>query len=229
MALLCFGVYVGFLGAFFKDFKKIVAHSTTSQLVLIGLLRFFGLSEIAIIYVLVHARFKATIFIFCGMRIHGVETQLQRSGLTQIFWGGVSFLVVMMCGFPFLVVANIKDCMVRCGSFLVFTFFNFFALGTVCYSLSLVGFFGGLTSVSVGFFGVLVFATFFVLGSRFVCFSAFFGGNFLGGAFLLWWFLLIFFVYSLTARLREWNFPAIMSNKSFNLGVSSFLFCLLLF
>jgi NADH:ubiquinone oxidoreductase subunit 5 (subunit L)/multisubunit Na+/H+ antiporter MnhA subunit len=203
VALLGFGVYVGFLGAFFKDFKKVVAHSTTSQLVLIGLIRFFGLSEAALIYILVHARFKATIFIFCGMRIHGVETQLKGSGLMQIFWGGVSFLVVMISGFPFLVVANIKDCMVGCGGFLIFTFFNFFALGTLCYSLGLGRFFGGFASISVRFFGVLVFATFFALYSRIGCLSAFFGGSFLGRSFLLWWALLMFFVSSKCARVRE--------------------------
>jgi NADH:ubiquinone oxidoreductase subunit 5 (subunit L)/multisubunit Na+/H+ antiporter MnhA subunit len=77
--LAFFGCFLGFFGGFFKDFKRIIAYSTSSQLVLIGSLFCFRHFFASVFYVVVHASFKASVFIFCGMLIHASDSQLVAS------------------------------------------------------------------------------------------------------------------------------------------------------
>merc|ERR1719411_1204448 len=95
--LAFFGGFLRFFGGFFKDFKRTIAYSTSSQLVLIGVLFVFGHFFGSLFYVLVHASFKASIFIFCGILIHSSDSQAP-SLITPntLFWGGGAFLVFCM-------------------------------------------------------------------------------------------------------------------------------------
>merc|ERR1719500_1280442 len=94
------GVFVlSFFGGFFKDFKRVIAYSTSSQLALIGILFCLGHFLGSISYILTHARFKAFLFIFCGIIIHSSDLQLLGFlGSNFLFIGIFCFLVLGIIG-----------------------------------------------------------------------------------------------------------------------------------
>merc|ERR1712200_308495 len=91
------------------DFKRIIAFSTSSQLGLIGL--FFARRHFlaSMTYVYVHAFFKAGLFIFCRLSIHGIDSQLSKFFSNSILRSRSNFLLLVMVRTPFLSVAFLKD------------------------------------------------------------------------------------------------------------------------
>lgn len=180
-----FGCFLGFFGGFFKDFKRIIAYSTSSQLVLIGILFCLGHFLGGVSYIVTHARFKAFLFIFCGIIIHAGDIQLTGvSHINHIFWGIFCILVFGIMGGPFLFVSFSKDDFLL-GFFGVRVFFvSLFGCSTIFYSLTLVSFLGG-GFLGLGFFGGLgffvVFQSIYSLGLVLAreYFLGFFGSGFL--------------------------------------------------
>lgn len=137
-----------FLRLSHKDFKKVVAYSTTSQLGFIIMVLRTGWSWLCLLYMAVHAFFKAIIFIISGVVIHmsrGVQDfrhMYSSLGLNSFifsfyFWGG--FVIVR---FPFLSAFWIKDLILerivrRYLRFFTWCFFFFSVILTGAYSVRL--------------------------------------------------------------------------------------------
>nr|QIV24595.1 NADH dehydrogenase subunit 5 [Bifidoprionus rufus] len=142
-------MFMAGLGASFEfDLKKIIALSTLSQLgFMMGILA-LGDSHLAFFHLLVHAVFKALLFMCAGVFIHSL------GGLQDIrFMGGLSICMPLtcsffnicnlsLCGLPFFSGFYSKDLIVEV---LTMNFFNifiyiifYFSIGlTVCYSFRL--------------------------------------------------------------------------------------------
>nr|YP_008082998.1 NADH dehydrogenase subunit 5 [Halocynthia spinosa]CCO25777.1 NADH dehydrogenase subunit 5 [Halocynthia spinosa] len=137
--ILLFGSVTAFWGGvcavFQVDFKKIVAFSTTSQL---GFMMFsvgLGMEILAFFHMMVHAFFKALIFMVSGEVIHGSQNyQDVRKvngfvGVSNTMGMLLLFSVFSMMGFPFLSGFVSKDILLEClfGGFfnrwVVFLFF----------------------------------------------------------------------------------------------------------
>jgi len=133
---------MGLVRGFFKDFKRVIAYSTSSQLRLIRL--FFTARHFlcSIIYVFVHAFFKARLFIFCGLTIHSLDTQLSKFFSNSSLNSRSTFLLVVMVGTPFLSVSFLKDPFLLSAGRLSLLFRLFFGLSTLFYSIKLFKFFG---------------------------------------------------------------------------------------
>nr|YP_009040163.1 NADH dehydrogenase subunit 5 [Botrylloides violaceus]CCO25695.1 NADH dehydrogenase subunit 5 [Botrylloides violaceus] len=138
----------GFLGLSHKDFKKVVAYSTTSQLGFMMMVLGTGWSWLCLLYMAVHAFFKAMIFMMSGVVIHmsgGIQDfrhMYSSLGLNSFmfsfyFWGGF-----VMVGFPFLSAFWMKDLILEgiVGGYLGFftwCFFFFSVMLTGAYSVRL--------------------------------------------------------------------------------------------
>lgn len=112
-SLTCF--FMGIIGIYQNDIKKIVAYSTCSQL---GYMFFAcGLSNyyISIFHLFNHAFFKALLFLSMGVIIHSIfdEQDLRRMGSMFIFLPLTSFFVFLgslaLLGIPFLAGYYSKD------------------------------------------------------------------------------------------------------------------------
>nr|CDM98936.1 NADH dehydrogenase subunit 5 [Botrylloides leachii] len=132
----------GFLGMNHGDFKKVVAYSTTSQLGFMMMVLGMGWSWLCLLYMVIHAFFKAMIFMMSGVVIHmsgGIQDfrhmfpSLCSNNLMFFFYflGGV-----VMMGFPFLSGFWMKD-MILEG--LMGGFFGFFCWGCFIVSILLTG------------------------------------------------------------------------------------------
>ena len=131
------------------DFKKIVAYSTTSQLRFIFVLIGLGLKQICLLYVCIHAFFKAILFLISGAFIHGVNSvqdfriMKMTTFINESFTYFFAFGSFVMMGFPFMSAFYMKDIIVDYTSV---TFFNviliillFLGLMTTCiYSLRII-------------------------------------------------------------------------------------------
>jgi len=139
--ILLYGAYIGFVGGFFKDFKRVVAYSTSSQLRLIGL--FFTARHFlcSITYVFVHAFFKAGLFIFCRLIIHSLDAQLSKFFSNSHLNSRSTFLLLVIVRTPFLTVAYLKDPFLLCAGRVSLLLRLFFRLSTLFYSIKLVKFF----------------------------------------------------------------------------------------
>nr|CAA6675005.1 NADH dehydrogenase subunit 5 [Botryllus gaiae] len=142
----------GVIGMSHVDFKKVVAYSTTSQLGFMMMVLGAGWSWLCLLYMMIHAFFKAMIFMMSGVVIHmsgGIQdfrhmfSSLIINKLMYYFYfvGGV-----VMMGFPFLSAFWMKDIILEglMGShlgLLTWFFFFFCIMLTGLYSLRL--FFGG--------------------------------------------------------------------------------------
>nr|YP_009937353.1 NADH dehydrogenase subunit 5 [Trigonopterus selaruensis]QNT26824.1 NADH dehydrogenase subunit 5 [Trigonopterus selaruensis] len=137
------------LGANFEfDLKKIIALSTLSQLGMMMVIFFMGGKDLAFFHLLMHALFKALLFMCAGLIIHSVGgSQDIRSlgGLAKIFPITCSCFCVSsmsLCGLPFLSGFYSKDLIAEILSMsifgsLIYSLF-FFSIGlTVCYSVRL--------------------------------------------------------------------------------------------
>jgi len=151
--LVCVGLFTLFYGRLQAlityDSKKLVAYSTLRQL---GFLSFFlglGLLDLFYSYLLVHAVFKASLFVSVGTFIvtggHNQDMRYLRSlwflnpTVSLVFF----FSVFSLSGFPFLSCFFYKDLLIgvvvnlNCGLFVLFIFFRSLML-TVFYSFRLL-------------------------------------------------------------------------------------------
>lgn len=171
--LRAYRMYIGFLGGFFSDYKRIVAYSTSSQLCLIGM--FFVVRSFlwSIFYVYIHAFFKAALFLLVGIVIHMVESQELKFFSNTLFWRFFVFCLFCMCGIPFLGVSSSKDDFLLGGGRMLTLNSVFFGVSTIFYCTILSHFFGwGFLGLFFGgrlFFGLfwVIFLSFFNLNNIF--------------------------------------------------------------
>merc|ERR1712176_574923 len=92
-------------------------------------------------YVFVHAFFKARLFIFCGLIIHSLDSQLSKFFSNSSLNSRSNFLLIVIVGTPFLSVAFLKDPFLLCARGLSLLLGLFFGLSTIFYSFKLFKFF----------------------------------------------------------------------------------------
>jgi len=136
--LLIYRCYIRFFRHQFKDFKRIVAYSTSSQLVLVRVFYFIRSMSHTISYVYVHAFFKSLMFIVCRIIIHAIKVQLMgemsiKSNKVLIF-----FRCIIIIRFPFLSVSIIKDRFILNNSITIKIFCVLYAYSTISYSIALI-------------------------------------------------------------------------------------------
>lgn len=99
--------FISLSGFFYKDYKKVIAISTTRQLSFIITLCYIGEKELAFLHMILHSFFKASLFIFRGFTIHSGESD-QDSRKSKVLFSKKSqktiFLVSILglLGAPFL-------------------------------------------------------------------------------------------------------------------------------
>lgn len=167
--LLMYRCYIRFFGHQFKDFKRIVAYSTSSQLVLVRVFYFIRSMSHTMSYVYVHAFFKSLIFIVCRIIIHAIKVQLIREMTIKSNKALIFFRCVIMIGFPFLSVSIIKDRFILNNSISIKVFCLIYAYSTVAYSISLIMIDGikGLNVEVWRWLSVLISAQIFIRTSAF--------------------------------------------------------------
>nr|YP_010390393.1 NADH dehydrogenase subunit 5 [Ctenocephalides canis]UPV72714.1 NADH dehydrogenase subunit 5 [Ctenocephalides canis] len=158
-------MFMSGLGANYEfDLKKIIALSTLSQLGLMMSSLSFNMPKLAFFHLLMHALFKALLFMCSGIIIH-----LLNNFQDIRVMGGMSVVMVMLgsiislanlalCGFPFLAGFYSKDLILESFSsinfnLLIYLLF-YFSIGlTVCYSfrLSSMLFFNSFNYFSLNF------------------------------------------------------------------------------
>nr|YP_010702003.1 NADH dehydrogenase subunit 5 [Brachytarsina amboinensis]WCL18791.1 NADH dehydrogenase subunit 5 [Brachytarsina amboinensis] len=143
-------MFISGLGANFEfDIKKIIALSTLSQLGLMMMILSLNYYYLAFFHLLIHALFKALLFMCAGMIIHNMNDMQDIR-----FMGGISFYMPMstmcffvanlcLCGMPFLSGFYSKDLILEV---FYISYINMFSLllcilstgMTVCYSFRLI-------------------------------------------------------------------------------------------
>jgi len=167
LSTIFYGAFMGLIRRFFKDFKRIIAFSTSSQLGLIGLFFARGHFLASMTYVYVHAFFKARLFIFCRLSIHGIDSQLSKFFSNSILRSGSNFLLIVMVRTPFLSVAFLKDPFLLGNGCLTALFALFFRISTLFYSFKLFKFFR-VSGVYLIFRRFLFFALTFLSSANFL-------------------------------------------------------------
>jgi len=130
------------------DLKKIIALSTLSQLGLIMRILAIGNFKLAFFHLLIHALFKALLFICAGAIIHNIKNSqdIRSMGSLIVFIpytvSCLNIANLALCGMPFLAGFYSKDLIlevVMMSNINLFSFFlYFFSTGlTVCYSFRL--------------------------------------------------------------------------------------------
>nr|ARH54293.1 NADH dehydrogenase subunit 5 [Curculionidae sp. 3 AH-2016] len=131
------------------DLKKIIALSTLSQLGMMMVVFFLGNKDLAFFHLLMHALFKALLFMCAGIIIHmigGLQDIRYMGGLSKIFpFTCTCFSIsnMALCGLPFLSGFYSKDLIVEVFSMKIFSMFIylifFISIGlTVSYSIRLM-------------------------------------------------------------------------------------------
>nr|AIW64797.1 NADH dehydrogenase subunit 5 [Mekongiella wardi] len=149
----CLTMFMSGLGANFEfDLKSIIALSTLSQLGLMMSILSMGYSKVAFFHLLVHALFKALLFLCAGSIIHNMKDcqDIRFMGSINNFMPltSICFNVssLSLCGLPFLAGFYSSDLILELVSLswincLIF-FFYFFSTGlTASYSFRLYGYF----------------------------------------------------------------------------------------
>nr|AYQ18964.1 NADH dehydrogenase subunit 5 [Discolomatidae sp. 3 ACP-2013] len=102
-------MFMAGMGANFEfDLKKIIALSTLSQLGLMMVILFIGSWELAYFHLLIHALFKALLFMCAGMFIHSMNDYQDIRFMGQLIYSmPLSSLIfnisnLSLCGLPFL-------------------------------------------------------------------------------------------------------------------------------
>nr|YP_008082978.1 NADH dehydrogenase subunit 5 [Pyura gangelion]CCO25757.1 NADH dehydrogenase subunit 5 [Pyura gangelion] len=114
------GVITSLLGGLMSfvsfDVKKIIAYSTTSQLGFMMMSLGLGLNFLTLFYILMHAFFKAMMFMLSGVMIHGANNSqdVRDLGVYSSEYDSFTFFLmflggVVMFGFPFFSSFWIKD------------------------------------------------------------------------------------------------------------------------
>nr|YP_010882187.1 NADH dehydrogenase subunit 5 [Pulchriphyllium bioculatum]WID87101.1 NADH dehydrogenase subunit 5 [Pulchriphyllium bioculatum] len=138
-----------FCANFEYDLKKIIAFSTLSQLGLMMFILSFGHIYMAYFHLLVHALFKASLFMCSGMIIHCFKDcqDIRYLGNLFIQMPLISICIIIssfcLCGVPFLSGFYSKDLILdifSSGWFSMFSYFiMYFSIGlTVSYSIRLI-------------------------------------------------------------------------------------------
>lgn len=118
------------------DMKKVVAFSTLSHLGFMVVCLSSGVSLLAFFHLIVHARFKALLFICVGSLIvlnnHSQDLRQVRFSFVKMFliWGAV-VSVISLCGFPFFSGFFSKDFVIE------YFFFNYKLIGFFLFLRSL--------------------------------------------------------------------------------------------
>lgn len=140
IVLLAYGFLMGVKGASFGDHKRVIAFSTSSQLVFVAVLGLLGGTQVAVVYVFIHAYFKSLMFMICRYHIHGTNTQSIVNSNNTILMVGSLICLATMSGYPFFNVAKTKDQFLFTGGSdrpLLVCVFLFYAWSTVAYSIRL--------------------------------------------------------------------------------------------
>nr|UKA77696.1 NADH dehydrogenase subunit 5 [Parakontikia ventrolineata] len=133
-------LFIGSLGACIDyNSKKVVAYSTISQLGFISFILSYGFYDFSFYYIMVHAIFKALLFIAVGDLIGSLNhfqdvRQLSGVGNLRPFSSfNLFFSIFSLCGFPFLSGFFIKELIVNVVSFFYMNYFS-----CICFILSLI-------------------------------------------------------------------------------------------
>jgi len=130
-----------------KDFKKIVAMSTLSQLGIILFIMSLGIWKLCFLHIIIHAFFKSILFLGTGSiigQIGGLQDSRFYGSGPFMYFSYLYFLVSCFClsGFPFFIGFYSKDVIIYSVSFVDGAFFYyFFIIGcifTVVYRLRLL-------------------------------------------------------------------------------------------
>nr|QXG83124.1 NADH dehydrogenase subunit 5 [Ctenocephalides felis felis] len=158
-------MFMSGLGANYEfDLKKIIALSTLSQLGLMMSSLSFNMPKLAFFHLLMHALFKALLFMCSGIIIHllnnfqDIRLMGGMSNMMIMLGSIISLANLALCGFPFLAGFYSKDLILESLSsinfnFLIYLLF-YFSIGlTVCYSfrLSSMLFFNSFNYFSLNF------------------------------------------------------------------------------
>nr|YP_010737562.1 NADH dehydrogenase subunit 5 [Ctenocephalides orientis]WEQ71697.1 NADH dehydrogenase subunit 5 [Ctenocephalides orientis] len=158
-------MFMSGLGANYEfDLKKIIALSTLSQLGLMMSSLSFNMPKLAFFHLLMHALFKALLFMCSGVIIHLLNNfqdirVMGGMSMTMMMLGSIISLAnLALCGFPFLAGFYSKDLILESFSsmnfnLLIYLLF-YFSIGlTVCYSfrLSSMLFFNSFNYFSLNF------------------------------------------------------------------------------
>nr|UXW64271.1 NADH dehydrogenase subunit 5 [Abia sp.] len=134
------------------DLKKIIALSTLSQLGMMMSILFLGFKDLAFFHLLMHAFFKALLFMCAGILIHNMfdlqDIRMMGSICLQMPLVSIcfNFSNLSLCGFPFLSGFYSKDLILEMMFLLNFNLFIMFilifsTLLTVSYTFRLIYFF----------------------------------------------------------------------------------------
>ena len=138
----------GLVAVYECDFKKVIALSTLRQLAVIMFSISLGLYLVAFFHLIIHALFKAILFLCAGVLIHGVggRQDIRIYGVLSrsypIVGSCINLANLSLCGIPFLSGFYSKDIIVELAGQSLFNIFliiiMFISLGlTVLYSLRL--------------------------------------------------------------------------------------------
>ena len=136
LLMIVMGLRLRYKGADFGDRKRIIAYSTSSQLVLVGVLAMLSGVEARAMYVFIHAFFKSLMFMIVRWQIHGSNSQSSSNENNSRVLLPSLLALITMCGVIYYNVAIIKDQVIastRGQSFLDIVFISY-ALTTVYYS-----------------------------------------------------------------------------------------------
>lgn len=168
--MVIMGLRLGYKGADFRDRKRIIAYSTSSQLVLVGLLAMLSGVEAGAMYVFIHAFFKSLMFMIVGWQIHGTNSQSSSNDNNSPALLPTLMALLTMCGLIYYNVAIIKDQVITRvnGQNFLEVVFILYALTTVFYStyLSTIRENGGVKMVARGIYciGALILRVHCLLG-----------------------------------------------------------------
>nr|YP_009110140.1 NADH dehydrogenase subunit 5 [Hydrobasileus croceus]AIW64834.1 NADH dehydrogenase subunit 5 [Hydrobasileus croceus] len=143
-------MFMSGIGANYEfDLKKIIALSTLSQLGLMMSILSMGFPDLAFFHLLMHALFKALLFMCAGVIIHNLgdcqDIRFMGSLINFFPLTSCCFMIsnLALCGFPFLAGFYSKDlilemCLMSNLNFISFIFY-FFSTGlTACYTFRLI-------------------------------------------------------------------------------------------
>merc|ERR1712235_178799 len=136
LLMIVMGLRLRYKRADFGDRKRIIAYSTSSQLVLVGVLAMLSGVEARAMYVFIHAFFKSLMFMIVRWQIHGSNSQSSSNENNSRVLLPSLLALITMCGVIYYNVAIIKDQVIastRGQSFLDIVFISY-ALTTVYYS-----------------------------------------------------------------------------------------------
>ena len=127
---------LGYKRADFRDRKRIIAYSTSSQLVLVGLLAMLSGVEAGAMYVFIHAFFKSLMFMIVRWQIHGTNSQSSSNDNNSQALLPTLMALLTMCRLIYYNVAIIKDQVITRlnGQNFLEVVFIIYALTTIFYS-----------------------------------------------------------------------------------------------